>query len=152
MNELDRELVRDALYSYATGVDTRDWVLYRGVFTDEVEIDMEAFTGKPARTLPADQWVAQVAVLIEELTTTQHSMTNPRVSIDGDSATCVMYVTAEHVLGDRWYTIGGYYTDRLVRAGAGWKIGKVQLTQTWTRGDAAMMAEAVRRAAARRAT
>lgn len=149
MDVVDRERVRDALYAYATGVDTRDWSLYRGVFTDEVEIDMTAFTGRPARWIPADRWVAQVAALIEQFDATHHSMTNPRVGIDGDRVTCVMYVTAEHVRGSSWYTIGGHYTDRLVRAGECWRIEKVQLTQTWARGDAATMADAVRRAAAR---
>jgi hypothetical protein len=150
VDPLDCERVRDAVYAYATGVDTRDWSLYRDVFTDEVEIDMQAFTGRPARKMPAERWVAQVAALIEEFDATQHSMTNPRVAIDDDSATCVMYVTAEHVRGNAWYTIGGYYTDRLVRADERWRIEGVSLTQTWVRGDASMMADAVRRAAARR--
>jgi hypothetical protein len=35
---------------------------------------------------------------------------------------------------DRW-TIGGFYTNELVRTAAGWKLAKVALTVTWTRGN-----------------
>jgi hypothetical protein len=78
-------------------------------------------------------------------------MTNPRVSIQGERATCVMYMQAAHFLanpeGDAEFTIGGYYTDQLVKTPAGWKLCAVKLTVLWSRGNKYVMALALRRGA-----
>src|SRR4051812_6031947 len=94
-------------------------------------------------TIGADRWVASIKPLFVGLGATQHTMSNARVEIDGDHATCVMYVQAQHFLarGDRdnSYTVGGYYTNTLVRSPQGWRLRKVQLTVVWERGDKNVM-------------
>ncbi len=72
------------LNDYALGIDTRDRALYRGIFCDEVTMDLSSFNGEPAAVQKADDWVAGVAVLFEGLDATQHSMSNPMVDIDGN--------------------------------------------------------------------
>lgn len=142
--------VAEVVYSYATAVDTRDWALYRAIFVDEVEMDFSSFdAGNVARRMTADEWVGGVRPLFMELDATQHSMSNPRVSIQGDRATCVMYMQAAHFLrnqeGDAEFTVGGYYTDQLVKTSAGWKLCGVKLTVTWSRGNKHIMAIAAQR-------
>jgi hypothetical protein len=143
----DRTEIVETIYCYATGVDTRDWRLYRSIFSDEVEIDFSSWDGSPPRRMRADDWVAGVQPLFHGLDATQHSMTNPRVAVDGDRASCVMYMQAVHFLanreGDAEFTIGGYYTDQLVKTPAGWKICGVKLTVLWSRGNRAIMALAL---------
>jgi SnoaL-like domain len=143
--------VAEVVYAYATGVDTRDWLLYRAIFADEVEIDFSSWDGNPARRMRADDWVAGVKPLFHGLDATQHAMTNPRVSIAGERATCVMYMQAAHFLrnheGDAEFTIGGYYTDQLVRTPAGWKLCGVKLTVLWSRGNKHVMTLAAQRGA-----
>ena len=145
----DRTQILETVYCYATGVDSRDWRLYRSIFTDEVEMDFSSWDGSPVRRLRADDWFAGVQPLFHGLDATQHSMTNPRVAIDGDRATCVMYMQAAHFLrndeGDAEFTIGGYYTDRLVRTPAGWRLCAVKLTVLWSRGNKHIMELALRR-------
>ena len=145
---LDRQGVSDVVIRYATGVDMRDWRAFRSCFCDEVEIDLSSWSGAPARTLPADDWVSGLKPLFTGLDATQHSMSNPLVDIDGDSARCRAYMQAAHFLED-WpapeFTIGGYYDDRLVRTSAGWRISAFTLTVWWRRGDDALMAEAAQR-------
>jgi len=145
----DRTQIVETIYCYATGVDTRDWALYRSIFTDEIEVDFSSYDGNPPRRMRADDWVKGVAPLFEGLDATQHSMTNPRVKIEGDRATCVMYMQAVHFLankaGDAEFTLGGYYTDELVKAPSGWKLCGVKLTVLWSRGNRAIMDMAVRR-------
>ena len=147
--------VAEVVYAYATGIDTRDWRLYRAIFTDEVEIDFSSWDGSPARRMRADDWVAGVQPLFHGLDATQHSMTNPRVSLDGERATCVMYMQAAHFLanreGDAEFTIGGYYTDQLVKTPAGWRLCGVNLTVLWSRGNKHVMALALQRSASARA-
>jgi SnoaL-like protein len=76
---------------------------------------------------------------------------NPRIDIDADSAVCVIYVQAEHFLGndlgDNSFALGGYYTDRLIRADGGWKIAAKKLTVTWNRGNRHVLALARERVA-----
>lgn len=144
MDSDDNLAVAQTVYRYATGVDRRDWALYRSLFTDTVAIDFSSFSPDlPPRTMSADAWVAGLIPQFTGLAATQHSMTNPLVTVDGDTATIAMYVQARHVHDSddpaSWYTVGGYYDDALVRVGNRWLLSGVRLTVTWRAGDPAIM-------------
>ena len=157
---LDRNAIIDVLSAYATGLDARDWVLWRSVFVDEVLFDLSSWTGQPARLLNADRVVAAQAREFAELSVTQHFMTNHRVTVAADNARLLAHMRAEHWIpldaasGNRTterYTMFGYYDDRLVRTAGGWKIAHMQLNVTHTEGPRWVMQEAARRAKAKRA-
>ena len=143
----DATEITRCLYEYALGIDTRDWSLYRGIFCDEVTTDFSSFNGEPAARTTADDWVAGVSVLFNGLDATQHTMSNPMVDIDGDTARCRMYMQAEHFLqneqGDTGFAIGGYYDDQLVRTASGWRVAAVTLKVLWSRGNRHILALAV---------
>jgi hypothetical protein len=135
--------VVDVLHRHAEGMDRRDWTGFRSVFTDEIDIDYSSHRpGQTFRT-SADEWTAHVSRRLGRLTATQHALSNARVQVSGDSATCTMYVRAEHVLGrgqgQHLYTIGGRYVDRLVRDGASWLICAVTLESWWFAGDRSVL-------------
>lgn len=134
-------------YEYAYGIDTRDWTLYRSIFTDDIRMDFSSYSGAPAATLTADTWVANCRRLFDNLDATQHVMTNPLVDISGDEARLRMYMKAEHFLqtrsGNSDFALGGYYDDRLVRTTGGWRICAVTLTVFWNRGNRDIMRLAV---------
>jgi SnoaL-like domain len=146
---LDRIEVTEAVYRYAQGIDSRDWLMYRSIFGVEVFIDFSSFNGQPATKIPSDDWVARVRPLFMGLDATQHTMTNPIVQIDGDDATCTMYMRADHVLtrdsGEVWFSIGGYYVDTLRRTQDTWLITGVTLNVRWSKGDPSIMTEARKR-------
>lgn len=144
MDPSDKLAVAETVYRYATGVDRRDWALYRSIFTDTVTIDFASFDPNlPPRVMRADDWVAGLVPLFTGLAATQHSMTNPLATVDGDAATITMDVQAHHVLDpddpESWYTVGGYYEDTLVRVDSRWLLTGVRLTVTWRKGDPAIM-------------
>jgi hypothetical protein len=145
----DKLAVAETVYRYAIGLDTRDFGLYRSIFAPEVAIDFTSYRGGEAAVMTAERWVQAVRPLITGLAATQHSMTNPLAAVDGDRATCRMYVQAHHVYEPddpaSWFTIGGYYDDTLVRSAdgpAGWLLTGVTLTVLWRRGDPAIMGAA----------
>jgi hypothetical protein len=147
MNALDHLGVAETVYRYATGVDRRDWAMYRSLFAETVAIDFSSFSPALApRTMPADEWVAGMIPLFTGLAATQHSMTNPLATIDGDAAAITMYVRAHHVFeptdATSWYTIGGYYDDTLMRVGGRWVLTGVRLTVDWRAGDPTIMERA----------
>ena len=149
----DQAAVCDTLYRFAAGIDRRDWRLYRSVFTDEIELDYGSYRAGNTGPMAADAWVDRARLLFTGLDASQHCLYNPRVSVAGDTASCEIYVQAEHVLRDcpdgDWWTLGGWYSDRLVRAGDGWKIRGKKLTVAWTRGNRGIMALAAERGAER---
>ena len=138
-NALDERDVIRAILRYPTGVDMRDWSLYRQAFTDEVEVDFSSWNGGGPSKMTADQWVAGVRSTLAGFEATQHTLTNFVVDVDGDSARTVVYMQAQHYLpntkGDATLTLGGYYNHEMVRTATDWKIRKVRLTVTWTTGN-----------------
>lgn len=152
---VDRNAIVEVISNYATGLDARDWALWRSVFVDEVVFDLGSWTGQPPRLLSADRVVAAQARIFAELATTQHFITNHRVTLHGDRARLLAHMRAEHWLAvDKGesprYTMFGYYDDKLVRTTAGWKIAEMQLNVTHTEGPRFVMEEAERRARAKR--
>lgn len=98
MDVSDKLAVAETVYGYAFGVDRRDWTGYRSLFADTVTIDFSGYDPeRPPRQMSADKWVAGMIPLSTGLAATQHSMTNPLVTIDGDTAAITMYVNAHHV-------------------------------------------------------
>jgi len=147
MDSADRLAVAETVYRYATGVDRRDWAMYRSLFTETVTVDFSSFSPdlRP-RTMSADDWVAGLVPLFTGLAATQHSMTNPLATVNGNAATITMYMQAHHVYDPddsaSWYTVGGYYDDTLVRVDSRWLLSGVRLTTTWRAGDPAIMERA----------
>ena len=146
---IDRMAISDVVIAYATGVDRRDWALYRSIFTDPVRIDFASWSGAPASDVAADAWVAGVKAALTPFDATHHASTNHVVTIDGDRARCVSQMMALHhlVTGDarEMHAIGGYYTNSLVRTEEGWKIAVCALTVTWEMGDRGLFARAAAR-------
>ena len=142
----DFEAITRRRYEYALGIDSRDWDLHRSIYTDEITMDFSSYSGSGGpQTLPADDWVAGLKPLFEGLDATQHTMTNPMVDVEGDTARCRMYMQATHLLLDDpepEFTIGGYYDDELRRIDGEWKITAVTLTVWWRTGNPQIMVRA----------
>ncbi len=131
------------LYRFAQGIDTRDWGLLASVFTDPFEYDYTSHRPGSGGVITPDEWVAARRRRFGTMTATQHTMTNPRVTAEGDTAHCRMYVEAWHLADiegrSEWCTIGGEYLDDLVRTDDGWLITKLRLDRRWTVGNPAVL-------------
>ena len=146
---LDRAAISEVQLRYATGVDTRDWPLFRSGFTDEIETESSSAVGSPPQCIKADDWVERVRRTINGMEATQHMITNEVITLNGDEATCVAYVQARHHLpnetGGSDQVMYGYYTNRFVRTAAGWKIRARKLTVLWNEGNMEIFEVARRR-------
>lgn len=149
---IDRAAISDTVYAYATGLDRGDWELYRSIFTPRIEMDFES-TGIRAGTYDADRWVRDAKRLFAGFSATQHSSTNHVHELRGDEATCISNMQAEHFVpadgevaaDETCWTIGGYYENGLVRTDAGWKLCRVTLHVTWSRGNRRVLSLALAR-------
>jgi hypothetical protein len=151
---LARAEVSDVVHRYATGIDRRDWPLYRSCFADELELDFTSWNGQPPRKTAADDWVDGVRNGLSGFDATQHVSSNHVHTITGVEATCVSYMMALHHIVDgaerKMQAIGGYYTNRLRRGADGWRIHACKLTVTWEMGDRGLFQIAQARWQARR--
>jgi 3-phenylpropionate/cinnamic acid dioxygenase small subunit len=118
----DRELITDVLVRYATGIDTKDWSLFRTCFTDDVQADYGEGVGSWSSV---DAITDYMTAMHADMVDTKHRLTNFVIEVDGDSATASTYVHAVLVVTNdplTWYEPVGRYEDRLVRTSEGWRI------------------------------
>jgi len=142
----------DVLHRFALALDTRDPLLYRQIMTDELEIDYSSWRpDEPARRERADDWVRRGMSTMRGLDATQHSLSNIRTTVTGDTAEAMAYVVAAHFLatttGDSSFVIHGSYRDSLVRTPEGWKLSAIRLDVRWMAGNRAIMTMAKERSA-----
>jgi 3-phenylpropionate/cinnamic acid dioxygenase small subunit len=122
----DRHEITDVLIRYATGIDTRDWPLFRTVFTDDCRLDygeIGSWTGVDAVT---DFMVAAHAAAGH----TMHRITNPAVTVDGNTAQARAYVDALIMAPDNASGVNavGFYDDEFVRTAQGWRLHRRRFT------------------------
>lgn len=122
----DRLDIIDVLVRYATGIDRRDWPLFRTVFTDDCVLDygeIGQWDGVDAVTEFMDQVHAMAGH-------TLHRLSNHAIAVDGDTATARTYVDSLIMAQDNSSGVNGigFYDDELVRTTAGWQIARRQFT------------------------
>ena len=148
---IERANITDHVLKYATGIDRRQWNLYRSIFANQIMMDFSSWSGAPASTISADDWTAGVKATLEPFDATQHVLTNFVVDIASDSATCTCYMSAHHhlVIDDErhMHSIGGYYVHKLRPANGSWLIHGSTLNVTWEMGDRGLFDLAAKRAA-----
>ncbi len=122
----DRQDISDLLVRYATGIDRRDWPLFRTVFTADCELDygeIGAWNGVDAAT----EFMTQTHALAGH---TLHRLSNQAISVDGDTAVARTYVDALIMFGDNQSGVNGigFYDDEIVRTDDGWRIARRRFT------------------------
>jgi 3-phenylpropionate/cinnamic acid dioxygenase small subunit len=116
------QAVAEVLVRYATGIDRRDWALFRSCFTDDCEADY----GPIGVWHGADEITSWMREAHEPAGSTMHRITNQVVNPSPQGVTARSYVDALVMFADN--TSGtravGYYDDECVRTDDGWKIAK----------------------------
>jgi hypothetical protein len=142
----DKLAVVDALYRFAAGLDQRDPLLLASSLDPNAISDFSRAAAKSGFSYPPihgrDAIVTAVAASLSALDTT-HSVSNPRVTLDGDRAHLDALVEAQHVLredGGRRYCMKNRYSVELVREGEGWVIVRFEVDNVWSEGDVGVMA------------
>jgi hypothetical protein len=121
-----RQDVAEVLVRYATGIDRRDWALFRTCFTDDCDADygdIGVWHGVDAITGFMRQSHAGMGH-------TLHRITNEAVMANASGAAARCYVDAILMAADNAGGMRaiGYYDDELVRVDGGWKIARRRFT------------------------
>jgi septum formation inhibitor-activating ATPase MinD len=141
----DKLAVIDALYRFAAGIDLRDKSLLSSALAENAVSDFRLAAAKAGFEYPViegrDIIVAALTASLAKLDTT-HSVTNPRVTIDGDTARLDALVEAQHVSQDDHtlsYLMKNRYDVELARKGDGWVITRNTVDNVWRSGDISVL-------------
>ena len=117
--DADKAQITEVLIRYATGIDSKNWPLFRTCWTDEVDLDY----GEVGTFTYADAFTDLFAQLHDP---TFHRLSNFVITVDGDTATARTYVHAVLMVtsddNSAWVDAIGHYDDELVRGPDGWRI------------------------------
>jgi 3-phenylpropionate/cinnamic acid dioxygenase small subunit len=123
--------IAQVLVRYTSGIDRRDWDLFRTCFTEDCRADygdIGSWQGVDGLT---DYMVAAHAGMGHTL----HRLSNVAVTVDGDEAEARSYVDAVIMAPDGGSGVNavGFYDDRLRRTGDGWRIAERRFTMVHVR-------------------
>lgn len=135
-------LVAATLADYARAVDARDWSLLASCFTEDTVVSYQGFSDYSGR----DAVVAGCRRSLERFEETRHLLGECTVTPGGSSrsvkSTCDVIAThlrANDNGSTSRFTLGGVYTDILVRQGDHYLIAHRVLEVSWDSGDPATM-------------
>ncbi|EKF24225.1 snoaL-like domain protein [Mycolicibacterium hassiacum DSM 44199] len=126
----DEAEIARLLYRYARAVDTKDWELYRSVFTPDAHIDYSsAGAAAGSRDEVADWLAANFGVLEWSM----HYITNIEADVDGDTARvrAMFYNPMQFPGMSEPSFCGGYYHHDLVRTADGWRSRRLVEENVW---------------------
>lgn len=122
MSEIEQ--ITNVLVRYATGIDSRNWDLFRTCFTEDAQLDYGVL----------GTWNSREAVTrfmeVSHSGPSQHRLSNFAITIEGNQARARTYVDAIVFGPGGWggaQTIG-YYDDELVHSAEGWQIARRRFT------------------------
>ncbi|HET6736948.1 nuclear transport factor 2 family protein [Mycobacterium sp.] len=122
--EDDKAQIAEVLIRYATGIDSKDWALFRTCWADVVDIDY----GDLGHFSSADEFTVLMTQIHDGMGQTYHRISNLVIEVDGDRATARSYVHALLMAipddSTSWVDALGHYDDELVRTSEGWRIDK----------------------------
>jgi 3-phenylpropionate/cinnamic acid dioxygenase small subunit len=123
--------ISDVLVRYATGIDRRDWTLFRTCFTDDCQADY----GDIGVWHDADSLTAWMEKAHAGCGHTMHRITNQDIATPGEGATARSYVDAIILAADNQTGTHalGFYDDELVHTERGWKIASRRFTMVLAR-------------------
>ncbi|WP_405485838.1 nuclear transport factor 2 family protein [Nocardia sp. NBC_00511] len=138
----DRAEITDALYRFALGQDLKDKDLFASAFTEDAELDFRPAAARWGATPPLmtgrDTIVSTILTMFTGRVNTTHQITNPRITINGDTAHLTALVEAQHLLISAPETralLKNPYLLDLHRDGSRWLIHRMRIENTWYTGD-----------------
>ena len=135
----DRAEIVETVIRYAISLDNNDWEGLKRCVTDPIFIDFSDWSGMEPATWAANDWANFARDVLSGFGRLQHISPNHVVTVDGDDATCISYMYAQHYLpeaeGGDTFVMRGYYTNVMKRTPDGWKISGLTQHLSWTEGN-----------------
>jgi hypothetical protein len=141
---VDQRDALDALLRFGAGQDLRDESLFRSAFADDAVLDFSQPAERFGAVIAPMKGIEEIARILATLAPlhTTHTVTNPRIEVDGDQARLFALVEAQHVRRDdptRHLLLKNVYWVDLSRAERRWVIDSMTIDNIWYDGDGAVL-------------
>jgi hypothetical protein len=127
--------LRDLVDGYALAIDRRDPEAFGAVFAEDGELRIfEPDADTPFSVSAGRTEIVRIVGMLDVYIDTQHLMANHVVTLNGDTATGIVYCQARHVLpeGPEDLLMVIEYEDRYTRRHGTWRIAVRDCHVKWT--------------------
>jgi 3-phenylpropionate/cinnamic acid dioxygenase small subunit len=127
---VDRIEITDFFSRYARAVDTRDWDLYRTLFTKDAHIDYSSSGGSVGNL---EETVSFLSKALDMFEMSQHLVTNIEVLTkkENEADVLALFNNPMRLNGGEIWFVGGKYRHELIRSDSGWKSRKLIEETLW---------------------
>ena len=137
----DRLDIPDVLYRFGAGVDLNDEQMVASALTEDVLYDFtpsNVLWGTDYPVVKGRDTIVGILKATSMPLDTTHVVTNPRITLSGDTAKLYAIMEAQHLPPadhSRHCLMKNRYDADLVRTSDGWRIRKLVITGVWFTGD-----------------
>ena len=127
---VDKIEITDFFSRYARAVDTRDWDLYRTLFTTNAHIDYSSSGGSVG---DLEETVSFLSKALDMFEMSQHLVTNIEVlkKEENEADVLALFNNPMRLKGGEIWFAGGKYRHELIRSDSGWKSRKLVEETLW---------------------
>ena len=117
---VDKIEITDFFSRYARAVDTRDWDLYRTLFTTDAHIDYSSSGGSVG---DLEETVSFLSKALDMFEMSQHLVTNIEVlkKEENEADVLALFNNPMRLKGGEIWFVGGKYRHERIRSDSGWK-------------------------------
>lgn len=129
----DREDIERVKYQYLRALDTKHWDDFTDALTEDVVGDYGSSVGEEHHFTDRTSLVEYMRASLPANVITEHRVTHPEITIDGDTASGVWYLQDRVIVADFDFMLIGaaFYTDTYRRTSSGWKIASTGYKRTY---------------------
>jgi SnoaL-like domain len=140
MGDIDE--IKQVKYRYLRALDTKHWDEFAATLTKDVVGDYDASVGEEHHFTDRDSLVEFMRSAMPANIITEHRVTHPEITVEGDEASATWYLQDRVIVPDFNFMLIGaaFYHDRYRKTDEGWKISATGYDRTY---EATMSTEAI---------
>ena len=129
----DLEDIKRVKYRYLRALDTKHWADYADTMTDDVVGDYGSSLGEEHHFTDRNSLVEYMRTSLPDSVVTEHRVTHPEITIDGDEASGIWYLQDRVIVIEFDFMLIGaaFYHDEYRRTPDGWKISVTGYKRTY---------------------
>ncbi|MCW2626151.1 MAG: hypothetical protein QOF66_3189 [Mycobacterium sp.] len=129
----DIEEIKQVKYRYLRALDTKHWDDFAATLTEDVVGRYGESIGEEHHFANRDELVTFMRSSLGPEILTEHRVTHPEITVDGDEASAIWYLQDRVIAPDFHFMLigAGFYHDRYRRTSEGWKITETGYDRTY---------------------
>ncbi len=129
----DLEAIKRVKYRYLRALDTKHWADFADTLTDDVVGDYGSSLGQEHHFTNRNTLVEYMRNAMPENVITEHRVTHPEITVDGDEASGIWYLQDRVIVAEFDFMLIGaaFYHDEYRKTADGWKISATGYKRTY---------------------